>query len=186
MRFGDRLGFIFFSFSTALAVLASINSPSLLAWLAVPHNLILAVLYLVRNKEKSSNRNGLWLGLIAALLPMTSYSKGIHPAWLALSLAGYALMIWSLLRLGKSFGIAPADRGLVTQPPYNLIRHPMYLGELVYRWGLVCSSLTPISMILFVLLAGIQVARITMEEKIINGYTEYQSATRWRLLPGIW
>ncbi|MBA3075726.1 MAG: isoprenylcysteine carboxyl methyltransferase, partial [Anaerolineae bacterium] len=90
------------------------------------------------------------------------------------------------LRLGKSFGIAPADRGLVTQTPYNVVRHPMYLGELAYRWGLVYSSLTPLSMILFVLLIGIQVARIIMEEKIISGYTEYQSATRWRLLPGIW
>jgi protein-S-isoprenylcysteine O-methyltransferase Ste14 len=186
MYSGNRMGFIYFTFSTTLAVVAGIESPSLLACLAVPHNLILSVLYLVRNEEKTSNRNGLWLGLIAALLPMTSYSKGIHPAWMVFSLAGYALMIWSLLRLGKSFGIAPADRGLVTQAPYNVVRHPMYLGELAYRWGLVYSSLTHLSMILFVLLIGIQVARIIMEEKIISGYTEYQSATRWRLLPGIW
>jgi len=25
-----------------------------------------------------------------------------------------------------------------------------------------------------------------MEENIITGYTEYQTQTRWRLVPGIW
>jgi len=31
-----------------------------------------------------------------------------------------------------------------------------------------------------------QLMRIDMEENIITGYTEYQTQTRWRLVPGIW
>lgn len=186
MRWGDRLGLIFFTFSTVVAILAAIDKPSLLAWLVAPHNAILATLYIIRNKETKSNRTGLWLGLIASILPIVSFPESIHPALLVVGLLGYALIIWSLVVLGKSFGIAPADRGLVTKAPYNFVRHPMYLGELVYRCALVGATFSAFNVTLLTALIAIQLMRIDMEENIITGYTEYQTQTRWRLVPGIW
>lgn len=185
-KHGDKLGFAFFSFGAVVATLAAVEKPTLLAWLAVSHNLILAVLYIVRNKEARSNRKGLWLGLIASMLPMTMYTNNLPTGLQVSGLVGYGLILWSLLVLGKSFGIAPADRGLVTIAPYNLVRHPMYLGELIFRASIVGGSFTVWNIVLLAVLVSIQIIRIYMEEKIITGYENYQTVTRWRLIPGIW
>ena len=186
VHWGDRFGFAFFLLATAVAVLSALSEPNLLVWLAVPQNAIIAVMYAIRNKETKSNRSGLWLGLIASLLPMTHYPESISTILLVIGLAGYALILWSLLILGRSFGIAPADRGLVTRPPYSLVRHPMYLGELIYRGAIVLASLSVMNAFLFLFMIAIQVTRIHMEERIIDGYDDYRGITHWRLLPGIW
>ena len=186
VHWGDRFGFAFFILATAVAAITAISEPNLLVWLAVPQNAIIAVTYAIRNKETKSNRSGLWLGLMASVLPMTHYPKVISTALLVIGLMGYSLILWSLLILGRSFGIAPADRGLVTRAPYSLVRHPMYLGELVYRGAIVLASLTLINVFLFLFMITIQVTRICMEERIIDGYDDYRVVTHWRLLPGIW
>jgi protein-S-isoprenylcysteine O-methyltransferase Ste14 len=62
----------------------------------------------------------------------------------------------------------------------------MYLGELVYRGAIVLASLTLINVLLFMFMIAIQVTRIRMEERIIDGYDDYREITHWRLLPGIW
>jgi protein-S-isoprenylcysteine O-methyltransferase Ste14 len=185
-QWGDRFGFAFFLLATIIAVLTAISKPNLLVWLAVPQNAIIAVMYAVRKKETKSNRSGLWLGLMASVLPMTHYPKVISTVLLVIGLVGYALVLWSLLILGRSFGIAPADRGLVTRAPYSLVRHPMYLGELVYRGAIVLASLTLINVFLFLFMIAIQVTRICMEERIIDGYDDYRGIAHWRLLRGIW
>jgi protein-S-isoprenylcysteine O-methyltransferase Ste14 len=89
--------------------------------------------------------------------------------------------------LGLRFGIAPADRGLVAHGPYRLVRHPMYLGELVLRLALV--SVSPqlfLAAGLFALLAAIQVWRAMCEERIIQGYPRYAVQVRYRLIPLVW
>lgn len=183
---GDYLGLMFFAFATVLAGIAAWEHPTLLAWLSVLHNGLLAVIYTMRRPAVKVDQKGLLLGLLAAALPMASYPDTI-PTWLLIpGLVGYAITMWSLLALGKSFGIAPADRGLVKHGPYKLVRHPMYLGELVYRCILVGSHLTLANAALLVALVIVQVARIKREERIIGDYENYMQETRWRLLPGIW
>ena len=44
---------------------------------------------------------------------------------------GLLLVLWTMGTLGRSFGIAPANRGIIMNGPYRFIRHPMYLGELI-------------------------------------------------------
>jgi len=183
---GDYLGLMFFAFATIMAGIAAWEHPTLLAWLSVVHNGLLAVIYTMRRPAAKVDQKGLILGLLAAALPMAAYPDAV-PTWLLIpGLAGYALTMWALMALGKSFGIAPADRGLVKRGPYKLVRHPMYLGELVYRCILVGAHLTLANVALLAALVVVQVARIKREERIIGGYENYQQETRWRLLPGIW
>ena len=183
----DRLGFAFFAFAALVAGFSAWQSPSILAWLYALHNLLLAWLYTKREPAKSYDRIGMWLGMIAALLP-TAAPGGPCPWYLLLpGLAGYGLILLSLVVLGKRFGIAPADRGLTNRGPYRLVRHPMYLGELLFRGALLfCSSQILFDLVLFAFLSSIQCLRIVREENALLGYSCYARIVRWRLIPGIW
>jgi len=184
----DRLGLAFFTFAAVVSALVAWEHPSILAWLAALHNAILAELYARRQPAREYDRRGLWLGLLAAVLPLAaSYPEQVPPVALAVGLFGYALVLWSLLTLGGSFGIAPADRGLVVHGPYRFVRHPMYLGELVLRLALVPTSPQPfLAAGLFLTLAAIQVLRAIREERIISDYSAYALQVRFRLIPGVW
>src|SRR5574341_254727 len=110
----DRLGLAFFTFSAAVSALAAWEHPSILAWWAALHNAILAGLYARRKPAREYDRRGLWLGLLAAVLPLAApYPGQVQPVTLVVGLVGYTLVLWSLLSLGARFGIAPADRGLI-------------------------------------------------------------------------
>ncbi len=183
----NLLGFAFFLFAAVVGAIAALEAPSILGWLYVLHNGLLAIFYLRRQPAKRYDRSGLWLGMIAAFLP--NLAAVAHPPWYLLvpALAAYALILWSLVTLGRRFGIAPADRGLTSRGPYRFLRHPMYLGELVFRLVLVAASATPLrSFLLAALLVFIQCWRILREERAIEGYRCYTRIVRWRLVPGIW
>lgn len=66
----DRLGLAFFTFAAMISGLVAWEHPSLLAWLAALHNAILGGLYARRKPAREYDRHGLWLGLLAALLPL--------------------------------------------------------------------------------------------------------------------
>lgn len=186
-RVRDLAGFAFFAFAALVSGVAAMGHPNLLAWLYTFHNLLLAWFYVRRQPAERYDRQGLWLGLVAALLPVIPYSDGAPKYILIPGLAGYGLCLWTLVVLGPRFGIAPADRGLTMLGPYRFIRHPMYLGELVFRVALVFSSRNILLTLLVVcLLAGIQIWRISREEKVIDGYSCYTRFVHWRLVPGIW
>ncbi len=184
----NRLGFLFFGVAAGLSGLAAWQHPTVLACLVALHNGLLAILYLRRYPTVRYDRKGLLLGLIAAVLPTTSPLPETPGLLLTLSaFAGYALILWSLVELGGRFGIAPADRGLVTSGPYRLVRHPMYLGELLLRGALVAGAPDLVFALLFTgCLALIQVLRIQREEQIIRGYALYAAQVHFRLLPGVW
>lgn len=84
------------------------------------------------------------------------------------------------------------DRGhqVATTGPYRYVRHPMYVGTIL--WGL-CTPLFLGSWWAFIpggLIAVIFVIRTAQEDKTLHeelpGYAEYAQQVRYRLLPGIW
>ena len=67
-----------------------------------------------------------------------------------------------------------------------MVRHPMYLGELVYQASCVAGSFTILRLGLLLGFVYLEIIRILREERLIAGYARYAEQTRWRLLPGIW
>jgi len=84
------------------------------------------------------------------------------------------------------------DRGhkVVTTGPYQYVRHPMYVGAIVW---LFCIPLALGSWTTFIpatILVGLVVVRTLLEERTLHqelaGYTAYARTVKYRLVPGIW
>ncbi len=119
---------------------------------------------------------------------------GLHPhvgvvVGLVLQVAGLALCVAAFISLGRSFGFAPADRGVRRRGPYAIVRHPIYAGYVLLQLGYVSQSLSIRNVLVMVFVSSCNVGRIRAEERFLdtgNEYASYKAAVRWRLVPGIW
>jgi protein-S-isoprenylcysteine O-methyltransferase Ste14 len=104
------------------------------------------------------------------------------------TIVGMIITVCSLGALGRSIGIIPQARSLVRTGPYRIVRHPVYLGELISVLGIVIARFTPAGAGLFCLLAAAQLYRALQEEKLLAvAFPEYNAwfLTRARFIPGI-
>jgi protein-S-isoprenylcysteine O-methyltransferase Ste14 len=106
----------------------------------------------------------------------------------AASVAGLAVVIAGKITLGRSFGLMPANRGIVSSGVYRLVRHPIYLGYLITHVAFLFAN--PTLWNLAILLVGdiALLARAVCEEQTLArdaGYREYQQLVRWRVCPGL-
>jgi len=114
----------------------------------------------------------------------------LAPLWTTVSLqvAGIALQVVSKFCLGRSFGLLPANRGIVASGPYGLIRHPIYTGYFISHIGFLLASFSWRNIWLFSALYFFQLLRVLQEERLLLNYYDYQvyaKKVRWRFLPGI-
>ena len=115
------------------------------------------------------------------------------PAWptggLVLVTIAAFLSLASLLSLGRSFGIRPARRALVTKGPYHLVRHPMYLAYFLSDVGYILQEWN-YGTVLLVLAGWTSLFyRIHAEERVLSqdaGWPTYVASVPYRLLPGLW
>ncbi len=116
------------------------------------------------------------------------------PAWLlilsaVMILLGNGLSVLVLNRLGKSFSIMAEARHLVTDGPYRLVRHPLYVVEEIAVIGCFLPFYSVESLILYIAHIGIQALRIGNEEAVLRQafpeYADYARRTA-RFIPGIW
>jgi protein-S-isoprenylcysteine O-methyltransferase Ste14 len=116
----------------------------------------------------------------------TTLGPGASPVATLIQCVGIAGWAVSLVALGRSLGIAPADRGLVRHGPYRFIRHPIYAFEALFFVGWVVNVQTIGAALIVAVWAALQIGRIIREERIIGGYDEYRRQVRWRLVPFVW
>jgi protein-S-isoprenylcysteine O-methyltransferase Ste14 len=116
--------------------------------------------------------------------------RSLGPEMLTVALAGIGLIIVVLgkLSLGRSFGLAPANRGVVSTGMYRFLRHPIYLGYLVTHLGFLIANPTTWN---FALLLTTDIAllfRAVCEEQTLardSAYRSYMDRVRWRVVPGL-
>jgi protein-S-isoprenylcysteine O-methyltransferase Ste14 len=106
----------------------------------------------------------------------------------AVSALGLAIVIAGKITLGRSFGLMPANRGVVCAGIYRLVRHPIYMGYLFTHVAFLAA--TPSAWNVAVLLAAdaALLARAVCEEQTLardERYRAYQQAVRWRVCPGL-
>jgi protein-S-isoprenylcysteine O-methyltransferase Ste14 len=136
--------------------------------------------------------------VVAGLDQRYGWTSGIpltaQIAALAVSALGYALAVWAtasnaffsqILRIQSERGHSVATGG-----PYRYVRHPAYLGTILYEvavpvllaswWALIVGGLNAILLII----------RTALEDRTLqaelSGYDDYARQVRYRLLPRIW
>ena len=105
-----------------------------------------------------------------------------------LSAVGLSIVIAGKISLGRSFGLMPANRGVVATGLYRLVRHPIYLGYLVTHAGFVAANPTAWNLVMLVVADLALVWRAGCEEETLQrdaAYQAYQQRVRWRVVPGL-
>lgn len=145
---------------------------------------------LVKQGTQSSILISLPSFLVAGLAFKLSPSTDLWPVHAEIIFViGTLLTLVSFIYLGRNFAVLPAVRGIVTQGPYLIIRHPAYAGEFLMVVGCFIANPTIVSVWTFLAALPCTVIRIKVEEKILQEEVAYQDYTQkvvYRLLPGIW
>ena len=102
--------------------------------------------------------------------------------------AGLAWQVFAKLSLGRSFGLLPAARGIVTRGAYRFVRHPIYAGYLLAHIGFLMDNLTVRNLAILSLLYALQGVRMLREERLLlsdPAYRAYCEQVRHRLVPHV-
>jgi protein-S-isoprenylcysteine O-methyltransferase Ste14 len=124
--------------------------------------------------------------------------SGIAPLWqwlgFLLSICGQALVTWGMTANAYFSMVVrmQEDRGqkVITTGPYRFVRHPGYLGTILFSIGsaLLLSSLW--TLLPALLESALFILRTAWEDRDLHnelpGYREYAEKVHWRLMPGIW
>jgi len=160
-------------------------------------SLVIALLVLRRSPSRKAQGwfprlaaiTGTYLGLAIVTLPVRKLGLELQLVSCLLVLAGTCFALYAVRHLGRSVSLMAEARNLVTDGPYALIRHPLYLGEGISLLGVAVLHFSPVAVAILVLQCAFQFQRMTNEEAVLAGsFLEYRAymARTARLVPGIY
>jgi protein-S-isoprenylcysteine O-methyltransferase Ste14 len=153
------------------------------------------VLTLVRRRPQFVDRSP--AGLVTTALsiagpPLLRAVDGSHmlpdAVTATVSASGLGLVVFGKVALGRSFGIAPANRGIVARGPYLFVRHPIYAGYLLTHLAFFVAHPSPWNAAVILVADGALVMRALIEERVLSADEQYQLYCRrvsWHLVPGL-
>jgi protein-S-isoprenylcysteine O-methyltransferase Ste14 len=162
----------------------------------IVQNFVFCLIILIRNPvgEISRSLNGQLIALAAffsglAFLGRSFENEGL---WADLGrvvvILANLLAVVSLLTLKDSFAILIARRDLKCRGVYAVVRHPMYLSDILIRLGFFLVYPSIDVLILVLATALFYVVRALWEEKFLMGYDDYlaySQKVRYRFIPWI-
>jgi protein-S-isoprenylcysteine O-methyltransferase Ste14 len=121
-------------------------------------------------------------------LPLQELSSLQYLISLLLIIGGTAFALSAVFVLGRSISLMPEVRRLVTSGPYSVVRHPIYIGEMIATAGLAMQFLMPWALVLLAVSCMLQFERVRNEERLLlqacPRYRDYMANTA-RFLPGV-
>ena len=161
--------------------------------LLLSESIVVGFVVLRRTSAKVTKNPLEWLMALAGTLPPLFLRPGGHalaPTFFCamLMFGGLLIHVWAKLTLRRSFGMAPANRGVKIEGPYRIVRHPMYLGYAITWTGFVLLNPTWLNAGLCLFAATMQIMRILAEERLLGGdgaYRGYLVRVRFRVIPGL-
>lgn len=175
------------------AIMKGTAPPWILMLLVAETTVVIFTLIRRPTDNISINWRDWMLAAVATFLPlMILPGMASAPPYLqigfVLIFAGNTMQILAKLFLRRSFGIAPANRGIKTDGPYRWVRHPMYAGYLIIHIGSLFLIPSLINLAIYAASWAFQIMRLLAEERLLAqdpAYAAYMQKVRWRLLPGV-
>ena len=130
------------------------------------------------------------LGTIGSLLvvPVHDSPHAFIIPGVILVAAGNAFQLSAKLVIRRSFGVAPANRGVKDAGPYRIVRHPMYAGYFVANIGVLMLMPSWFNLMVYLAAWTSQVFRLQAEERLLSkdpAYRAFQKRIPYRVLPGV-
>jgi protein-S-isoprenylcysteine O-methyltransferase Ste14 len=132
---------------------------------------------------------GTFLSVGFVLLPPQELSYPLYLVSLLLVITGTIFAVCAVLVLGRSISLLPEARRLVTNGPYALARHPIYLGEMIAVAGVALQYRSAWALLLLGLVWAFLLWRMKYEEQVLfKSFPEYGAymARTARLVPGVY
>jgi len=104
------------------------------------------------------------------------------------SALGLLVIIVGKLTLGRSFGLMPANRGIVCQGIYKVLRHPIYAGYLITHGAFLVAHPSAWNLAVLLVSDTALMVRSVYEERTLAldpEYAAYMTRVRWRMAPGL-
>lgn len=176
--------------------LSALETHRLSGFLLLTSELLVVVLTLVRRPATLVDRS-LAVRFVTAvsiigpflLQPAAEAALFSEPLAMTISGVGLATVVAGKLSLGRSFGLLPANRGVVCSGAYRVIRHPIYLGYLLTHvaflmanaslWNILSLGIADVALLL----------RARIEERTLatdDRYRQYVRLVPWRMIPKLY
>ena len=128
--------------------------------------------------------------LVGPPLLRASGEPGLVPdaATAAISGLGLIVVLIGKITLGRSFGLVPANRGVVVAGPSSLVRHPIYTGYLITHAAFLLAHPSALNVAVLAITDTALVVRALVEERVLRGdarYRSYCQRVSWHLVPGL-